>query len=495
MALDPEEERLLQYWSEAATEAMESGDQRRLERVMERMPPDVRQEAMRYATQHATDFQEELQSAPLDRERGTDENPEGMVTGFQPAGTEATVHGNIGDPFLTWRPEDIIHRGVFDRFLIYLQNFKNAITKELWMRSVLPPLRHTIGRIFQTGGFGEWEQESFEWKIHKINPPKEAMTIGGSPKSRVKQLGGSRTLEYRGLYRRTLTRRDRLNQDGNIFEPARSGGGEFSGTRTGWGYGFYYGIDQHWFTSKSRRERGDDFEQEYPSGFETEIHKPFYYLPVFKAKVSEEERKRILSGSVQLTKYEYFSKIRRVFLTSKDVSQLQGQGYGFYDYDEFTGAYPVRFREIKEGHGEVAARPIWGILATEKPEITQMKDRIRNNIMKDIVKYLDIGQKVHWYGARDSEGRLIAPGERHLLAMQGTTDVTRIPQSLRGVYQGAGYGRQRAEAEDIMFRFRELRAQQKEGKLHQGGLSELEYFEQRLREFREGGAGLEDVPF
>ena len=207
--------------------------------------------------------------------------------------SDMELRGDIGTfPGLHWRPESEMHTDAFNRFITYLETFSQSITKEFWERAVLPPLRQAIGKIFTNQGYGEWVQNSEEWYSYKMNPPKQAMSIGGISKSRFKKLGlKTRTLDYRGTYRNTLTRRTGLNERGNVFKQLEGdaggnfdwGGGTFGQARSsGWHLGFQYGIDQEWFQRENRRRRGDDFEAEYPSSFEQDTDKNFFYTPILK---------------------------------------------------------------------------------------------------------------------------------------------------------------------------------------------------------------------
>ena len=523
------DEQELEYWSQAAIEAMESSDQNALARLLERMPESVKAEAMGYASQYAEDFGDVLDSstAGFERDRGTADAPEGRVSGFSPAGTENTLQVIVGEaPQFQWMPETVFHKQVFARFLEYIEAFPQSITKQLWQRAVLPPLRNTISQLFRSGGDGEWEPESDEWRAYKLNPPKEAGDIGGVSKSKLKQMG-VRTLEYEGTYRRTLTRTTDLNTKGNIFRsftPSSSTGGlgSFFPGRTvssGWQFGFEYGIDQEWFARENRQRRGDDYEAEYPSSFEDDIEgKPFWFFPVAKSRAPKEIKNAHDIGSVipSLTKGEFAKYIRRVFITSREALQIEAQNERIRAQNDqidkhnlnLQANFGISGEEVKrrmkdhipeihvmEGFGDIKARPLWSFFKTERPIIRKFKERVKDNMLRAIASYLDEGQRVNWYGAKDSQGRLLTVGDRHFLGT-GTDNIENLPKSLRGIFRATKTPSERAEVEDIMFRYREMRAM---GAPTPGMRSDMEWMEHMLRNVRELGEGMssefDDVPF
>ena len=135
---------------------------------------------------------------------------------------------------------------------------------------------------------------------------------------------------------------------------------------------------------------------------------------------------------------------------------------------------------------------------------------VRDNLLKDIVQYLDAGQRVNWYGARDSEGRLITIGERHLLATHPSAsaeirDEGALPESLRGIYASADSNKVvESRIETMMFEFRELRSIERSRGLSPGQKSEMQYMEGILKGARDVGdamqqervnLGIDHVPF
>ena len=526
MALEKDEIQI-EYWMKQAMEAMEANDGgKQLGRLLDRMPEQYKQQAMSGATQWTQTLSEMDQELArhVGADPGTEDAPEGKVSGFTDAGTENTLQITLGDtPVFQYRPESTFHKQSFARFLTYLESFPQALTRELWMKSVLPPLRHTIGQLFTTQGEGEWEPVGSEWYSYKLNPPKEAGEIGGVSKARLKKIG-LRVLDYRGTYRQTLTRTNNLNTKGNIFRPADRNAPNvvnapdaFDPSRTrseGWHFGFQFGIDQEWFLQENRQRRGDDFEAEYPSFFEDEqTNKPFFFVPVPKQSAPKEVRNATNIDDViqSLSKSEYVKYIRRVFVTGREAKEIEARNERIRAQNEQIAKENRNIRAnfqlsasdinsrlkdsiaetpVYDGEGNIKARPLWQFFNTERPIIQKFKARVRDNIIRDLARYLDEGQRVEWYGARDSSGRLLAAGDRHFLSTDVYGQMENIPQSLQGIFRSAKNSQDQREIEQMMFDYRKLRAM---GAPTPGMQSDMRYLEDILRNVREAGEGISDV--
>ena len=480
MALDPEEEQV-DYWADFVAGG---GD-------IQKIPSDLRQAVVAYSQSgnwldaDQEGFEDDLEGAEISKSylagRGMEEGGQGldMVRGGESGDIvhgmgqfdEIELRGDIGNfQGLHWRPESEMHSDAFNRFITYLETFSQSITKQLWQRAVLPPLRQAIGKIFTNQGYGEWTNISDEWYSYKLNPPKQAMSIGGLSKSRFKKIG-LRILDYRGTYRNTLTRRTELNQKGNVFQ-------ELEGLRTaahsrssGWHLGFQYGIDQEWFQRENRRRRGDDFEAEYPSGFEQDTDKAFFYTPILKKSAPKALHEYVKEeGQLpELSKGMYAKHVRRVFLTGREAIKVAAQNdiieqknetirkqnaaihkqetakFGKVNQDVRDAIKNQMIPLIPEtpvvdGEGTVPARPLWSFFQTERPVVVNFKKRVQENMIKEIARYLDEGQRVHWFGARGSQGQLLTVGDRHLMQLDllGDRDaVGMLPKSLVGMFSSA----------------------------------------------------------
>ena len=439
--------------------------------------------------------------------------------------TDMELQGNVGEfPGLHWRPEADIHSDAFNRFLTYLETFTQDITKKFWERSVLPPLRQAIGKIFTNEGYGEWPAAKEEWYAYKLNPPKQAQSIGGVTASRFKQIG-LRTLDYRGTYRNTLVRRSGLNERGNIFrstnpisqaEEADSAMfARFSGrTKSqGWHLGFEYGIDQEWFQRENKKRRGDDFEAQYPSSFDQDTDKPFFYTPVLKKNAPKKLKNMSLSDAISsLSKGDYARYVRRVFLTGREAVKIEAQNQMIEQKNEQIRAEnrkrgqnrprdmfghfssDVEYTEelvetpVIDSQGTVFQRPLWEFFRTERPVVTHFKNRVHENLIKEIVQFLDEGERVHWFGARGSSGQLLTTGDRHLMQLDLYGDVgaaEKLPKSLQGPFRAAQSSQQRREVSDMMFEYRELRS--KGNTLSAGERADMLGLESTLESIRRAG--------
>ena len=548
MALDPEEEQV-EYWADYVAGG---GD-------ITRIPSNLRQAVMEYSQSgdwidaDLEGFEDDLEGAQisesylagrgmesgqgLDRVRGGEA---GDIVHGMGQFDEMELRGDIGEfPGLHWRPESDMHSDAFTRFVKYLEGFSQSITKELWERAVLPPLRQAIGKIFTNQGFGEWNDVGEEWYAYKLNPPKQAMSIGGLSASRFKKIG-LRTLDYRGTYRNTLTRRTGLNERGNVFRQLAGneagnfdwGAGAFGkSTSSGWHLGFQYGIDQEWFQKENRRRRGDDFEAEYPSSFEQDTDKVLFYTPILKKSAPKGVHEYVKEeGTIpELSKSAYIKYVRRVFLTGREAVKVAAQNDIIEKKNEDIRKQnaEIRKRELAkfnvinadieteirkqmiplipetpviDAEGTVAARPLWAFFQTERPVVVHFKKRVQENLTKEIVRYLDEGQRVHWFGARGSKGQLLTVGDRHLMQLNllgdyGSTE--KLPKSLRGMFSGAGSADERRQIQDMMFEFRELRSRGRS--LSPGERADMRFLEQELLQRGSGGGdvdiGDDYIPF
>ena len=213
--------------------------------------------------------------------------------------------------------------------------------------------------------------------------------------------------------------------------------------------------------------------------------------------------------SPTLSKGEWAKWVRRVFLTGREAVKVAAQNDIIEQKNDRIRKQnaAIRKRELSkfnvinadiekeirkqmiplipetpvvDGEGTVPARPLWSFFQTERPVVVHFKKRVQENLTKEIVRYLDEGQRVHWFGARGSKGQLLTVGDRHLMQLDllGDRDaVGMLPKSLTGMFSSATSADQRKDIIQMMMDYREYRAR---GSLSPGERSDMRFLEQEL---------------
>ena len=286
-----------------------------------------------------------------------------------------------------------------DLFLDYISRFaKEELGKRFWAEVLMPPLRHTIGRIFTTQGFGTWEKLSHDWTKERHSPRLPGYSLGGGGATK----RGHRILDWRSRYRRALTgKRGSSSKDptgeGSIFQPIQGGN---------WKSGFEYGADVGWFSDLSRRIRGDDLEADYPIKHEGLSKSRFRFVSYLPKSVEA------LGGSLGEEEF--------VPVTTRQAKRLEKLGVKSYLSYKFghgtTTTKKVDGKLVKEvtqvpEYFDIPARPVWGLFTRENlQEINKFYDKLEERMATAIGRFLDKAERKDWYAERRGYGGVSQPG-------------------------------------------------------------------------------------